>query len=295
MASGIGSIPGIIVGGLVPASIYAPIACGVVIVYRSSRVLNFAQGGFALVGAYVFYWLSGMLRWPFTASIIGALVLAFGIGAGLHWLVVRPVIGRGPVVSVMLTIALASVLQAAVFLSFGTDQRFLANPAGKRVVRIPGVTTLSTLDVSIIVTTVVVLSVLWLLLTRTRLGISIRSVSDSPLLAGYWGRNASMLVGLTWAVSFALSALAGIAYGLRSDLDSGVLDLGTLIFPAVIIGGMDSLGGAVLGSLLLGVSIQAVTVYLGGQWSEFVVYAALLVILTWKPFGLFGTMELTRL
>jgi branched-chain amino acid transport system permease protein len=295
MASGIASIPGIIVGGLVPASIYAPIACGVVIVYRSSRVLNFAQGGFALVGAYLFYWLANLLHWPFWAGLIGALVLAFGIGAGLHWLVVRPVIGKGPVVSVMLTIALASVLQALVFLGFGTDQRFLANPAGNGILRIPGVTSLSALDVSIVGTTVVVLVVLWLVLTKTRIGISIRSVSDSPLLAGYWGRNASTLVGLTWAVSFALSAMAGVAYGLRSDLDSGVLDLGTLIFPAVIIGGMDSLGGAILGSLLLGIAIQAVTVYLGGQWSDFVVYAALLIVLAWKPFGLFGTRELTRL
>jgi branched-chain amino acid transport system permease protein len=295
MASGISAVPGIIVGGLVPASIYAPIACGMVMVYRSSRVLNFAQGGFALVGAYLFYWLSGLLHLPFWVGIVGALVLAFGIGAGLHWVVVRPVIGKGPVVSVMLTIALASVLQAVVFLVFGTDQRFLTNPVGNGVVRIPGVVTLSTLDVTIVLTTAVVLGVLWLLLSKTRIGISIRSVSDSPLLAGYWGRNASALVGLTWAVSFALSALAGVAYGLRSDLDSGVLDLGTLIFPAVIIGGMDSLGGAILGSLLLGIAIQAVTVYLGGQWSDFVVYAALLVVLTWKPFGLFGTRELTRL
>jgi branched-chain amino acid transport system permease protein len=295
MANVISTLPGIIVGGLVPASIYAPIACGVVIVYRSSRVLNFAQGGFALVGAYLFYWLANLLHLPFAIGIIGALVLAFGVGALLHFLVVRPVIGRGPVVSVMLTIALASVLQAIVFLIFGTDQQFLHNPVGSGVVRIPGVITLSTLDVSIVVTTAVLLTVLWLVLSRTRLGISIRSVSDSPLLAGYWGRNASMLVGLTWAVSFALSALAGVAYGLRSDLDSGVLDLGTLIFPAVIIGGMDSLGGAIIGSLLLGIAIQAVTVYLGGQWSNFVVYAALLVVLTWKPFGLFGTRELTRL
>lgn len=281
--------------GLITGSLYAPVSAGLVILYRSSGVLNFAQGAFAFMGAYFFYLTGSTLGLPFIPAAILALIASGGCGVALHWLLVRPIIGQRPVVVVMVTIALGSVIEAVVFLVWGTTQRFLHHPFGSSSVRVPGNVTLSKLDIAIFVTVLVILVALALVLKYTRVGMSIRAVSDSPLLAGYYGRNSGRVIGLTWGISFALSSVAGIAYAVRSVLDSGVLDLGTLVFPAVIIGGMDSLAGAAIGSVVLGVVTSAASIYLGGQWSDFVVYIGLLVVLAIRPYGIFGTRELARL
>jgi branched-chain amino acid transport system permease protein len=281
--------------GLVPASLYAPLATGLVLVYRSSGVLNFAQGAFAFVGAYLFYAAADSAGLPFGVSVIIALAASFVIGLLIQGLLIRPILGASPVIVVMVTIALQSILEAAIFLIFGTSQQFLNAPLAGHTVHIFGGVDISLLDLVIVVVTVVVLVGLTLALRFARTGVAIRAVADSPLLAGTWGYNANRLIALTWGVAFALAAMAGIANAMRTALDSSTLVLGTLIFPAVIIGGMDSLGGAIVGSLILGITNEAVTLEIGSQWANFVVYAALILVLCVRPYGLFGTPGAERL
>ncbi len=264
-------------------------------VYSSSGVLNFAQGAFAFVGAYVFFYLSQMLGLPFLAAFAVAIVATFLLGRAINWLLVRPVIGQSPVVVVMMTIGLSSALEAVVLLIFGPSQRFLVEPFGRSTVRIPGGVVMTWFDLIVVIFIAVTLGTLALLLKYTRAGLSIRAVSDSALLAGYWRTNSSRVVGLTWGIAFALSTVAGVAYALRTTLDTSALSLGALVFPAIIIGGMDSLVGAIVGALLLGIGSEAITLYIGGQWSDFTIYATALAVLVIRPYGLFGKREVVRL
>jgi branched-chain amino acid transport system permease protein len=281
--------------GLVPASLYAPLATGLVLVYRSSGVLNFAQGAFAFVGGYLFYAASSSAGLPFIVSLIVALAASFILGLAVQGALIRPILGASPVVVVMVTIALQSILEAAIFLIFGTSQQFLKAPFSGHVVHTFGGVDISLLDLVIVVVSGLVLVALAIALRYARVGVAIRAVADSPALAGTWGYNANRLIALTWGIAFALAAMSGIAYALRTALDSSTLALGTLIFPAVIIGGLDSLAGAIVGSIILGVVNEAVTMYLGGQWADFVLYSALIVVLCVRPYGLFGTRAVERL
>ncbi len=286
----------ILLEGLIPAALYAPIACGLVIVYRSSRVLNFAQGVFCFVGAYVFFWFAEDLHLDLMLSLLLTFVGVFVLGVCLYYLLLRPLLSRGPIVVVMVTIALTSVLEAAILMLFGSSTDYINDLVPQhRALSLPGGVVFSVIQVATIVASAVVILTLILFLKYSNAGRTIKAVSDSPTLAAYWGYNSARLVSFTWGISFFLSTLAGVAYALSSSLDSGILVLGTIVFPVVLIGGMDSLGGALIGALLFGIMNQGVTVYFGGQWPDFVGYASLLIILTIRPFGLFGTKELARL
>ena len=285
----------VVVIGIVAGSLYVPVATGLVIVYRSSGLLNFAQGAMCFVGGYAFFYFADRLGLPAPVGILVSLLIMAVLGLAIHFLLVVPVAGKGPVIAIMVTIALGSVLEAAMFLMFGTGQQFLNDPLPAAGVHLPGNVAISPLNIATVAVAMVIVVGLFALMRFTRFGIAVRAVSDNALLAGYWGQNSNRIVGWTWALAGVLSTLAGIAYAMQSVLDSGMLTLGTLVFPAIILGGMDSLGGAVLGSLLLGITVEASTLYLGAQWSNFVVYAALLLLLGVRPFGLFGSREVSRL
>lgn len=285
----------IVVLGVIAGGIYAPVSAGLVIVYRSSRLLNFAQGALCFTGGYAYYLCADRIGMPVGAAVPAALAIAAGLGLLIYYLLVSPVVGRGPIIAIMVTIALSSVLEAAVFLLFGSGQQYVQNPFSSRGVRLPGNVVVTPLDLAIVIGSVVILTALAAVLRFTPFGIAVRAVSDSPLLAGYWGQNSNRVIAWTWALSSALSAIAGMAYAMNSVLDSGMLGLGTLVFPAVILGGMDSLGGAILGSLVLGLAVQSTTLYLGAQWTDFIVYGALMLLLLVRPYGLFGTREVVRL
>ncbi len=286
----------IVLEGLIPASLYAPIACGLVIVYRSSRVLNFAQGVFSFVGAYVFFWFASELHLNVIVSFLFTFIGVFALGVILYYVLLRPLLSRGPIVVVMVTIALTSVLEAVILILFGSSTNYINNLVPQNhPVTLPGGVVFSDVEAGTIVASAIAILVLILFLKYSNAGRVIKAVSDSPTLAAYWGYNSARLVSFTWGISFFLSALAGIGYALSSSLDSGILSLGTIVFPVVLIGGMDSLGGALIGAVLFGIMNQGVTVYFGGQWPDFVGYASLIVILIIRPFGLFGTKEMVRL
>jgi branched-chain amino acid transport system permease protein len=272
----------IVVLGIIAGGLYAPVSAGLVIVYRSSMLLNFAQGALCFVGGYMYYLCANRIGMPPAAAVPAALVIAAVLGLVIYFLVVSPVVGRGPIIAIMLTIGLSSALEAAIFLIFGSDQQYVTDPFSSKGVRLPGDVVVTPLDLAVVLTSVVILLALAAVLRWTRFGMAIRAVSNR-------------VIAWTWALSSALSALAGIGYAMNSVLDSGMLTLGTLVFPAVILGGMDSLGGAIIGSLLLGLAMQSTTLYLGAQWSDFVVYGALMLLLLVRPYGFFGTREVARL
>lgn len=283
------------VGQLVTASLYALVGVGFVIVYRSTRVLNFAQGLMALIGGYVCYSIfngAGMGFWP---SVLLSLVVAAALGAAIYAIVLRPLIGQSPLLLVMLTIALSTVLGAIALIAWGANTDFLPNPYSANVT-LPGNLHLTEFDLGTIVVTFVLISAFALLLRRSQFGAAMRASAELPVLASHRGIRVGLIAASTWAIAMVGASLAGIAYGATNGLspDAGEL-LGFAAFPAIVLGGIDSVAGALVGAVVLAeVQGYAIT-YLGGQYGDVVGYVILLIVLVIRPTGLFGSREVARL
>ncbi len=282
------------VGSLVPASLYALIGIGFVIVYKTTRVLNFAQGQLCLLGGYITYALTGYFAGHFGWALFGLLVIGLVVGAVIYLALLNPLKGQGPLIMVMLTIILGIIIQAVGGILWGTDPKFLPTPFSLTGIDLGAGVVISQLDLAIIVTAAVVLAVLWLGVRFTRAGVAMRAAAEHPTLASHRGVNVTLIATAAWSIATVTAFLAGVAIGLRSSVDISVVGLGFVGFSAILIGGMDSIPGVLAGSLILAFVQNVATSFLGGQWSDVVAYVLLLAVLLVRPYGLFGTREFLR-
>ena len=288
-------MPQLLIGQLVPASLYALVSVGFVIVYRSTKVLDFAQGQLVLLGGFGAFTLAqffhGNAFWTLITAIAGSLV----VGALIYVLVLRPLLNAGSLVLVMLTIALAIVLTSIVSIVWGVDTRFIQLNVPKQPVHLPGGITLSPVGVGTIIAAIVVLGGAALVLRYTRFGAATRAAAENPLLATYRGVNVTAVAAATWGFAMATAMLAGVSFSMQAGLSASDAEtLGFAAFPAVIVGGLDSMGGALVGSLVLA-EIQGLGVrYVGADFSEPIGYLLLLAFLLFRPTGLFGSRDILR-
>ena len=283
-----------LVASLVPASLYALVGVGFVTVYRSSRVLNFAQGQMTLVGAYVFYTLSAWIAQEGLA-LVAALCLAGCIGLLLYAAFIRPVMGQGSVIVIMLTIAIGTLLSGLYTIIWGTGVKYLHNPLPRGGIRLPDHAVITATDIATVVTAVVVIGGFALMVKHTGFGVMMRAAAENPRLASHVGVNVNRVIAASWAFAMFTATLAGIAYGMRTSLDPTLVGLGLTTFPAILIGGLDSIGGVLVGAFLLAVLQSSIASTAGGEWTDPVSYAVLLAVLLVKPTGLFGSEPQERL
>jgi branched-chain amino acid transport system permease protein len=288
-------MPQLLIGQLVPASLYALVSVGFVIVYRSTKVLDFAQGQLVLLGGFGAFTLAqffdGNALWTLITAIAGSLVL----GTLIYLLILRPLLNAGTLVLVMLTIALSIVLTSVVSLIWGVNTRFVKLNVPQAPLHLPGGITLSAVGVGTIIAAVVILGGAALVLRYTRFGAATRAAAENPLLATYRGVNVPAIAAATWGFAMATAMLAGVSFSMQTGLSaSNAETLGFAAFPAVLVGGLDSMGGALVGSLLLA-EIQGLGVrYVGANFSEPIGYLLLLAFLLVRPTGLFGSRDILR-
>lgn len=285
----------LLIGQLVPASLYALVSVGFVIVYRSTKVLDFAQGQLVLVGGFGAYSIAqffhGKALWALLVAIIGSLAL----GAAIYYIVLKPLLNAGSLVLVMLTIALATVLTSIVSIVWGVDTRFIKLNVPEDPFHFPGGITISAVGLYTIVAAVLVLGGAALVLRYTRFGAATRAAAENPLLATYRGVNVAGIAAATWGFAMATAMLAGVSYSMQTGLSASNADtLGFAAFPAVLVGGLDSMGGALVGSVVLA-EIQGLGVrYVGANFSEPIGYLLLLAFLIVRPYGIFGSRDIVR-
>ncbi len=283
-------------GSIVTGSIYGLLGVGFALLFRASKVLSFCQGGFMLLGAFVFYDLQKSDGRPFVLSVLLTIALV-AVFSGLVYLVVfARVAAREAFATSVATIGLAGVLQAAVAVRYGTAP--LSLPEG--VVSGHAFRVLSAVvpvaDLIAVGMAVLVVAALVLMLKFTPLGQRMNAVADNASLSEHLGISAARVAALAWALAGATAALAGIAFSLRSSVDPvGVANIGLFAFPAIILGGLDSVGGALLGGLILGAVQNTVQVAFGSSWVDLVSFLVMLAILLVRPSGLFGRAEAVRL
>ncbi len=288
----------LVLNGLVIGSIYALVGLGFVIIYKSSSILNFAQGEFLMLGAYVCVAIYLRYHVPIVAAFVLTLAFAAALGVLMERLLLRPMIGE-PVISViMLTLGLASVLKAIVQGIWGTEttpypQIFPSAPV-----------MIGPLPVSQgylwSMGSVAVLLVLFSAFFKyTRDGIAMRATAFSQQVALSMGISVKRIFAIAWSIAAVVSAIGGVLLGgVRGGVDGAFALFGLKVIPVVILGGLDSIAGAIVGGLVMGILENLSGGYLdpifGGGVKEVAPFIALVAILAFKPYGLFGKVKIER-
>jgi branched-chain amino acid transport system permease protein len=284
-----------IISTLVLGSLYAVVGLGFVLLYQATRVLNFAQGSLMLLGAAVFGsmvdndvpWVLALLL---TLSVLGL------IGVLAYLLFFRRLIGAAPFTLVIATLGLSVVVTTIVMTVWGPGTRNLPPLLPRTALFSVGGVELSVLDVFCVLLALAVVTILEVVQRRTRLGIQMRAVADSAPLAGLMRISVTRMSAIAWAIACVCAGVAGITYAMRLAVDPVAINaLGLLAFPAVLLGGLDSVRGAVVGGFLLALAQNTASYYFGGIWSDVTAYAVLLVVLMVRPHGLFGARPVVRL
>lgn len=277
---------------IVAASLYGLVAVGYVVIYRASRVLNFAQGHFMLLGAHLFFSLAGRVHVPWLVLVPVAVALTGVLGTAVYLACLRPLAGRPPFAGTLATIALGTVLSSVATLVWSARSRYAADVGVANPVRaLPAGVTLTDMGLVLVGAGVVSLGALLVFLYLTRVGIQMRASAVSPRLAALRGVSLDAVLALSWAIATFAGALAGTLYALNSSLDPGLSTVGLKAFPAALLGGLDSVPGAALGALVVAL-VEGLTLRYGDPLlSQVSPYLVMLVVLAIRPWGLLGTEE----
>ena len=290
----------LVVSGIVVGSIYALSALGFVLIYKSSRVLNIAHGQIIAAGAFITYALTVIAGIPIYLSFPMSMVITFFLAMSVERVFLRRLIGE-PIISViMVTIGLMSILDGIIYLTpFGTENYSFPEFLPTTPIIIWGVSISWTQLVGVIVTFSMIALFSWFF-KKSTIGISMRAVSDDQLASMSIGISVPKVFGLAWAMAGLSAAAAGGIIGNITGLNFDTLHaFGIVVFPVVILGGLDSILGAVVAGIIMGLIQQFASGYLDGNWglngtAEVMPYIILLIILLFKPHGLFGIHEIER-
>jgi len=290
----------IVVSGIVVGSIYALAALGLVLVYKSSRVANFAHGQIIAAGAFITYYLTVSLGVPIFFSFIASMIITFFLAMSVEKIFLRRLIGE-PIISViMVTIGLGSILDGLIYLTpFGSENFSFPNFLPQAPLSLGGVSISWTQLVGIIITVILIGGLSWFF-KKSTIGISMRAVSDDQFGSMSVGISVPRVFGLAWALAGLTAAAAGCIIGNITGLNFDTLHaFGIIVFPVIILGGLDSILGAVVAGIIIGLIQQFSSGYLDGNWGlsgtgEVMPYIILVVVLFFKPHGLFGIHEIER-
>ncbi len=290
----------LVASGIVVGSIYALSALGFVLIYKSSRVLNIAHGQIIAAGAFVTYALTVWVGIPIYISFLMSLIITFFLAMSVERVFLRRLIGE-PIISViMVTIGLMSILDGLIYMTpFGAENFSFPEFLPKTPISLGGVSISWTQLVGVIITVILIVGFTWFF-KRSTLGISMRAVSDDQMASMSIGISIPKVFGLAWATAGFSAAAAGGIIGNITGLNFDTLRaFGIIVFPVVILGGLDSVFGAVVAGIIMGLIQQFAAGYLDGNWglsgtADLLPYIILLIILLFKPHGLFGIHEIER-
>jgi branched-chain amino acid transport system permease protein len=284
--------------GLIVGALYGVVAMSFVLIYKASQVVNFAQGEFLLVGAWVCWWF--LVEWglPFWAGFLFTLAFMTVFGLVLQMVVLRPLIGE-PVISViMATIGLGIFFQALMKWVFGVFAKPFPPVFGTERVSVLGLEVQTVYLLSLAISLVIMLAFAWFF-TSSKHGLAMRATAFDQQVAQSLGVSVPRVFAMSWAISAVVSAVAGVVVGVVNGVSSALSFYGIKVFPAVILGGLDSILGAVLGGVIVGL-LENWAHYADSQWLnwgnmfQIAPFYALVLILLLKPYGLFGTKNIER-
>lgn len=283
--------------GLLTGMVYALLGLGVVIIFKASEAFNFAVGEFLVIGAFLFFILHFDLRIPILIALVGGLGLSGLFAALVERLTIQPLLGRSPLSMTIITLGLASLLRAMVQLVFGAHSYSFSLDLPDLTLEVADMIFLSE-QVWASLLSGCTFGLVMLFLFRTRWGVAIRATSESQAKAMAYGINAKLILIVVWALSAACIAIAGIAISNFGSLTYLTAMVGFRAIPVVLIGGMDSVAGALVGGVIIGLCEAFVSAYIEPMglvgFKNVAPYIVLLLVLLVRPYGLFGTVRIER-
>jgi branched-chain amino acid transport system permease protein len=287
------------VSGVVTGGIYALIAIGFVVVYKATGVINFATGELMMLGAFFGWTGMAVLRLPFAAALVVAALGAAAVGALVERVVLRPMLGQRPISIIMVTIGLSSVFKGLAQVLWSGEYRSFPTIFPRKPVEL-GPVVLSSRQAWPFLIALAAIVALAAFFRFTRTGTAMRATADDQVTAFGMGIDIRRVFSLSWILAAVTAAVAGVVVGILAGVSPQLGAVGLRIFPVVILGGLDSIGGALVGGIIMGVLENLAGGYLdplfpGAGVKEVAPFVALVIILMVRPWGLFGTREIERL
>lgn len=283
------------VAGLAQGIVYSSLALALVLIYRATEVINFAQGELAMATTYIAYQLTlwGLSYWE---AFFLTLLIAFALGVVIQVVVILPV-QHSVIAVVIITIGLFLLIDGLVTWKFGADIKFMTAPFGNRIYH-AGQVTIARQDIGTFVVTIASVLLLWLLFQYTKVGLAMRAAALRPAAAALAGVRVRWMLAIGWGLAAVLGAVAGLMTEPTTFLQPTMMQAVLLYaFAAAVLGGLESPVGAVIGGLALGVFLNLIGQYVGFATSELrlpIAFAVLLGVLLLKPTGLFGHRRVRR-
>ena len=283
------------VAGLAQGAIFGSLALALVLIYRATEVINFAQGELAMATTYIAYQLTlwGLSYW---LSFFLTLLIAFVLGAVVQVVFIRP-IQHSVIAVVIVTVGMFILIDGLVTWKWGADLKFMKAPFGNTVYHAGGVA-FSRQDIGVLLVSILSVILLWVLFQFTKLGLAMRAAALRPAAAALVGVRVNWMLAIGWGLAAVLGAVAGLMTEPTQFLQPTMMQAILLYaFAAAVLGGLESPAGAVIGGLALGVFLNLIGQYFGFATSELrlpIAFAVLLIVLLLKPTGLFGRRQVRR-
>jgi branched-chain amino acid transport system permease protein len=287
----------LVTNGFLVGLMYALIALGFVLVYKATDAINFAQGEFVMFAGFIAAAGAAAADLPFWVCVALALAGMVTFGFGMERIVLRPLIGRPIIAVIMATIGVAALLRGFSTLVFGAGTRAIVMPVSDEPLFLGPLMLPPVQLVGAGVSLVFLAAFTWFFL-KSRMGVAMRAVAENQQVAMAMGIDVRRYFAIAWAMAGVVSALGGVIWGAMLGVDNQLALIGLKVFPVVILGGLDSVAGAVVGGLIVGVVENLAAGYfdpfVGGGTKDFAPYVLMIAMLMIRPYGMFGSVRIER-
>ncbi|MFC5559182.1 branched-chain amino acid ABC transporter permease [Ureibacillus thermophilus] len=286
-----------LINGIVVGSIYGLVALGFVLIYRASGALNLANGEFVLFGPYICLVLMTALNVPFLVAFIGTLIISAILGLVVERLVIRQLQNAPTISVIMATLGLSSLLAGAVHIIWGHTTRTFPPVFPQTPLNLGGIIVTPVYLWSFVIV-MILLIIFSLFFKFSKIGLAMRAVADDRQAALSMGMSVKFVLAVTWIIAAMVAGIGGILLGNINGVNPTMSAIGLTVLPVVILGGLDSVIGAIVGGFLIGIIQNLAGGYLdplvGGGLKDVVPFIVVLLILMLKPHGLFGSRGIER-
>lgn len=294
----LGTLAYLAFSGLVTGSLYAVVAVGFGVIVRSTRVINFAQGDFLTMPAYIAWFLADHSGVPFAGQVLIAFAAVVVLGWLVQRLMIQPLMGQPLLATIMVTIGLSFIMQGVLGFFFGSAHSLLETPLPTLTWK-AGPLRIQPIEVAVLATAVVLLGGFLLFFQQTKLGLAMRATASREDVAELMGIRIERVYSMAWMLAGLVSAVAGVLLGAMQGVTPQMGSFAFKVFPALIIGGLDNVAGSMIGGLAVGLIENliggALDLYTGGGAKELIAYVLLVLLLVVRPYGFFGRAEIRRI
>lgn len=289
----------LVVTGFALGMIYALIALGFVIILKCSEAFNIAQGHFVLIGGYLGYTFLVTLGLPIWATLLLAILTAIIMGLLIERLALRPLVGQPVLAIIMVTIALATILGGLATLIWGAEYKAYHGLLPTITLKIGEISIPSESLIGLIVS-IVTVAILMLFLRYTKIGLAMRATAEDLQVVQSVGIRATTVYAVSWVIASVVGVIGGILLGGVSGANMELAEIGLKAFAVVLLGGVNSIGGAIVAGIILGMLENVAAGYLdpllpGGGLAKVFPFIVMIIVLIFRPYGLFGLVRIERI